>query len=82
MCLCFRKPFSALAFSHDGKYLVTGEVRAGGNTPESTGRHQGGQVKLCMCLNLFVCVCVSERSHAVCAGVGGGWSSGGRGSVS
>lgn len=25
--LCFRKPFSALAFSHDGKYLVTGEVR-------------------------------------------------------
>lgn len=23
----FRKPFSALAFSHDGKHLVTGEVR-------------------------------------------------------
>lgn len=26
--VCFRKPFSALAFSHDGKHLVTGEVRA------------------------------------------------------
>lgn len=25
--VCSRKPFSALAFSHDGKHLVTGEVR-------------------------------------------------------
>lgn len=63
-----RKPFTAVAFSHDGKHLATGEVRGGG-------------VCCAPPTDTHVVVYVSERPQALCAGVGGGGLSGGRGPV-
>lgn len=151
--VCFRRPFSALAFSHDGKHLVTGEVRAQIHLPMSVRQHSADWKSVCFtslnltqqiytteCLQLsssrlpcliiqhqvsrhksrssirvaltkkeerrlhlrhhlwnslsvsssphgeaaYRCdgVCVSERSHALRAGVGGGRSSGGWSPVS
>lgn len=59
-----KKLFTAVAFSHDGKHLATGEVSVGG---------------ACCCLthSRSLRVCVSERAQALCAGVGGGGLSGG-----
>ncbi|XP_068173513.1 WD repeat-containing protein 62-like isoform X2 [Antennarius striatus] len=59
-----RKPFSALAFSHDGKYLATGEV----GLCDVISLSKSGRVA-CRSVCVCVCVCMFQSGHMPCVRV-------------